>query len=236
MRIVTLAPGDKGIVQAALQVDLNPGWITYWREPGGSGIPPQITPAAGSKTEVTGIDFPVPKHIKLGDIDDIAYDTPVTLPFKIALNGEKGTIDLSAFIGVCREICVPFQSEFPVAIPASGDDTSDAEGIIREADAKMPGAPGPDFDIKSHALSADGKSLHLSITLPAATTDAPEIIATGPAGYVFADVRNGHHDGKTYTGDLNLDYLPDGYEFKGSQWRVLIKSGDRAIETSLAFP
>lgn len=235
MRIVTLAPDDNGIVQAALQVELKPGWITYWREPGGSGIPPQITPVGESKAKIVSIDFPVPKHIKLGDIDDIAYDAPVTLPFKIALNGEKGTIDLSAFIGVCREICVPFQTEFPVAIPASGDDTSEAGKVIRDAEAKMPSAPGADFDIESHALSADGKSLQLTVTLPTATTDAPEIIATGPAGYVFAEIRNGHHDGNTYSGDLNLDYLPDGYDFKGGQWRLLVKSGDRAIETSLAF-
>jgi DsbC/DsbD-like thiol-disulfide interchange protein len=235
MRIVTLAPDDKGIVKAVLQVDLTPGWITYWREPGGSGIPPQITPAAGSKAEVTGIEFPVPKHIRLGDIDDIAYDEPVTLPFTIALNGEADTLDLSAFIGVCREICVPFQSEFKIDVAAAGHDTSAEEAIIRDAEAKMPAAPGPDFNIASFKLSPDRKALHLTLTLPSAGNDAPEVIATGPAGYVFADVRNGHRDGTTYAADLNLDYLPDGYDFKGSQWRVLVKSGDRAIETSLAF-
>ena len=38
MRIVALPPDASGHIRAGLQIEPKPGWITYWREPGESGI------------------------------------------------------------------------------------------------------------------------------------------------------------------------------------------------------
>ncbi|MGO7726417.1 cytochrome C biogenesis protein, partial [Rhizobium ruizarguesonis] len=48
MRLVALAPDAAGNIRAALQIEPKPSWITYWKEPGNSGIPPQITITAES--------------------------------------------------------------------------------------------------------------------------------------------------------------------------------------------
>ena len=43
LRLVTTGlAGPDGIVRGALEIALEPGWKTYWREPGSSGVPPQI--------------------------------------------------------------------------------------------------------------------------------------------------------------------------------------------------
>ena len=41
VRVVTQSvPDENGVLKAIVEVDLEPGWKTYWREPGSSGIPP----------------------------------------------------------------------------------------------------------------------------------------------------------------------------------------------------
>ncbi|MGO6906703.1 protein-disulfide reductase DsbD domain-containing protein, partial [Rhizobium ruizarguesonis] len=104
MRLVALAPDAAGKIRAALQIEPKPGWITYWKEPGNSGIPPQITITPESGVSLDAIAYPVPKHFFKGGIEDIAYDAPVTLPLSLTAAG-KGplAIDASAFIGICKD-------------------------------------------------------------------------------------------------------------------------------------
>lgn len=39
IRLVAAQPRQDGTIPATLEVKLNAGWKTYWREPGASGIP-----------------------------------------------------------------------------------------------------------------------------------------------------------------------------------------------------
>lgn len=36
-----LPPESDGTIKAVLDVDLLPGWKTYWRDPGEAGVPPR---------------------------------------------------------------------------------------------------------------------------------------------------------------------------------------------------
>ena len=80
MRLVVLPADAHGQRAGALQIEPSPGWITYWREPGDAGIPPSITLAPDGGYTLTEIAYPVPKLIDSGDLHDIGYDGPVTLP------------------------------------------------------------------------------------------------------------------------------------------------------------
>lgn len=43
VRLVTSGiSNDQGYLRGALQIRLEPGWKTYWRDPGKTGIPPQL--------------------------------------------------------------------------------------------------------------------------------------------------------------------------------------------------
>ncbi|TAY55358.1 protein-disulfide reductase DsbD domain-containing protein, partial [Rhizobium leguminosarum] len=167
MRLVALAPDAGGKIRAALQIEPKPGWITYWKEPGGNGIPPQITIAAGSGVTLDAIAYPVPKHFFNGTVEDIAYDTPVTLPLSLTAAG-KGpvTIDAAAFIGICRDICIPFQANFQLKLGPAIQSHPQEEAILQAADAKLPKPPSQDFGVTAHAMSPDRKTLSLTLALP----------------------------------------------------------------------
>ncbi|WP_286203091.1 protein-disulfide reductase DsbD domain-containing protein [Rhizobium lusitanum] len=236
MRLVALAPDAQGRIRAALQIEPAPGWITYWREPGESGIPPQVSPVPDGGIALTKMSFPVPKPIIVGAIQEIGYDAPVTLPLDFRIEGKQpAKLELTAFIGLCKDICIPFQAELSLPLSAAGQSTPHEQALLDAADASLPQAPTPDFTAESHSLSADGKMLSLRLTLPEASGDAPLIYVTGPAGYVFFKQANGKRDGKTFATDIAIGKLPRNYDVKGKSWSVLVIDGERAMETTLAF-
>ncbi|MBB3608580.1 protein-disulfide reductase DsbD domain-containing protein [Rhizobium sp. BK602] len=236
MRLVALAPDAEGHVRAALQIEPAPGWITYWREPGESGIPPQVSTAAGSGVTIVTMRYPVPRPITVGAIQEIGYDAPVTLPLELRIDGKPpARLELTAFIGVCKDICIPFQAELSLPLSAAGQSTPHEQALLDAAAASLPQAAAPDFAIENHTLSADAKTLSLRLTLPDAIGDAPLIYVTGPTGYVFFKQANGKRDGKSFTTDIAVGKLPKNYDIRGKSWGILVIDGERAMETTLAF-
>ncbi|MDE1993443.1 MAG: cytochrome C biogenesis protein [Rhizobiaceae bacterium] len=236
MRLVALAPDAQGHIRAALQIEPAPGWITYWREAGESGIPPQLSVAPDSGITLQTIHFSVPKTITVGTIHEIGYDAPVTLPLDLKISGSRpAKLDLTAFIGLCKDICIPFQAELSVPLTDAGQSSTHEQALLDAADATLPEAPSGDFSIQDHALSADAKSLSLRLTLPEATGEAPMIYVTGPSGYVFFKQANAKRDGKNFAADIAIGKLPKDYEIKGKTWSILVVDGERAMETTLAF-
>jgi DsbC/DsbD-like thiol-disulfide interchange protein len=237
MRLIALPPDRDGTMRGALQIEPQPGWITYWREPGNSGIPPQITVAPESGVTLTAIRFPVPKHLTDGKVDDIAYDAPVSLPLTFSAKDASRPFDLkaSAFIGICKDICIPFQSDFSITIGSPNQSRPEEETILRNAEASLPEKPSSQFKVMSYKLSEDSKQLRLQIALPTPGDTAPEVILTGPAGYVFTKKLMSRREGGNFSTDIAIDKLPKNHQISGKSWSALIIDGDRAMETTLAF-
>ncbi|MDL2401058.1 protein-disulfide reductase DsbD domain-containing protein [Rhizobium mayense] len=236
MRLVALAPDAQGHIRAALQIEPAPGWITYWREPGESGIPPQLTLAPGSGVTLEKTSYPTPKPITVGAIQEIGYDAPVTLPLELRVNGEQPkTLDLTAFIGLCKDICIPFQAEFSLPLSDASQATPHEQALLDAANASLPQDPSSDFAVENHGLSPDAKTLSLRLTLPDADGNTPLIYVTGPSGYVFFKQANAKRDGKTFATEIAIGKLPKNYDVKGKSWGILVVDGERAMETTLAF-
>jgi DsbC/DsbD-like thiol-disulfide interchange protein len=234
MRLVALAPGGDGHLRAALQIQPAPGWVTYWREPGESGIPPQISPAAGSKATVERVSYPVPKLISAGTVREIGYDAPVSLPLDVKTNGAD-QLALTVFIGICKQVCIPFQAELSVALPATATAATADATIVAAADAALPEPPSAGFFVQSYSLSGDGKSLQLDLSLPDSGGAVPQVYVTGPSGYVFFTQTGASRNGRDLRTSLAISGLPKSYVIHGKSWGILIVDGGRAMETTLAF-
>ncbi|WP_197491899.1 protein-disulfide reductase DsbD domain-containing protein [Rhizobium bangladeshense] len=236
MRLVALAPDASGKIRAGLQIEPKPGWITYWREPGNSGIPPQVTIAPASGVRLDAIAYPLPKHFFKGGIEDIAYDAPVTLPLSLTAAGKgEVKIDATVFIGICKDICIPFQANLSLKLGRAMQSRPEEEAILAAADATLPKPPSDDFKVTAHAISPDRKTLSLTLALPADGKGAPDIIVTGPSGYAFTKQSGAKREGATFRTDVMIGKLPKDYDISGERWRVLVIDGGRAMETALAF-
>lgn len=233
MRIVALSPDPQGKVRGVIEIAPSPGWITYWREPGDAGMPPQMTLSAQSGFTLSGIDFPVPQRFDQNGVSDIGYDAPVALPFTLTASGTVGTsLEATVFIGVCKEICVPFQAT--LSAPLSPDEDAVSGPIIEAAAALLPEKPSADFFSEAPKPGDDGKTVSVTVGLPD-LQNKPELYLTGPDGYVYFDPLLQRADMGKMIATFPLDSLPRHYSFSGKTWRLLVKSGARAMETPLVF-
>lgn len=237
MRIVLSQPDATGKRQGALEIEPKQGWITYWREPGDAGIPPQLASDPGSPYTISALRFPVPKRIDTGDITDIGYDGPVVLPFTL----EAATADASdplvatAFIGICRNICIPFQANFTLPLTPDVAEDATALAVVTQAEKTMPEQPSADFKVSEIKMAKDLSKLTLTLTLPKASSAEPQIFVTGPSGYVFTDFEGRRALNGTYVATFPIEKLPKDYSTKGQTWGLLAVTGLRAMEAPLAF-
>jgi DsbC/DsbD-like thiol-disulfide interchange protein len=236
MRIITLPPEPDGTVRGGLQIEPKAGWTTYWKEPGQAGIPPQITVTPPDSATLAHMAFPVPKLFQDGDIRDLGYDHPVTLPFVLTVNRQQPAVQIgaSAFIGLCRNICIPFQANFQLPVQDDGQSPAEEIRILQQAVTRLPEAPSTDFQVRSSGLSDDRKLLKLSLKLPQGEK-AAQIFVVGPQGHVLIDQANPRETEGLFSVDMPVGKLPAKYDPKGKRWDILVISGERAMETSLAF-
>lgn len=237
MRIVALAPDAEGNVRGALQIEPKAGWITYWREPGDAGIPPHIAFAETAGVSLKRMSYPVPRRFDNGPVRDIGYDGPVSFPFELKIEdiNKPAALAASAFVGLCRNICIPFQADFSLSLKADSG-TSFAEAmIINDAEAKLPEHPSDDFAVTHYSVTSDGDTLRLRLQLPKNAPKKPQVIVTGPEGHVLFNDAKGERTDDSYSLEMPVGKLPKGYDMSGKRWGILVLAGKRAMETSLAF-
>ena len=236
MRLVALPPGSDGTVRGALQIEPNPGWMTYWKEPGDAGIPPQLVVSSATGATLEQLAYPVPKRIDNGSLRDIGYDHPVTLPFELAVEDTSKPVNIgvSAFVGLCRNICIPFQADFTLELASRAAAPLQEAMLLASAQTTLPETPSDDFSVTHYALTGNDL-LQLKLKLPPDVTTEPQVIVTGPEGHAFFDSENGRRDGDNYALDIPIEKLPKNYDMRGKRWGILVIAGNRAMETSLVF-
>lgn len=223
MRLVALPPDAGGSVRGAIEIEPKPGWITYWREPGESGIPPQVSISGGAA--LGSLSYPVPKVLSLGSVTDVGYDAPVALP--LTLQSVTGPAKVDVFIGLCKQICIPFQASFPLGLAV----TAARPDEVQRIDAAHARVPTADPALQVRRARLKDRKLLLDVTLPAEET-AVEAIVTGPAGGVFLAAAKPASPGSA-TLTVPLTTLDPARDPRSIDWTVLLKAGTRASEAKI---
>src|SRR5262245_43732610 len=53
-------PDEHGVLRGALEIDLKPGWKTYWLDPGDAGVPPSLDVSGSRNVSTAELQFPAP--------------------------------------------------------------------------------------------------------------------------------------------------------------------------------
>ncbi|WEZ84135.1 protein-disulfide reductase DsbD family protein [Rhizobium sp. 32-5/1] len=237
VRIVAARPLSDGTIPAILDIRLKPGWKTYWREPGASGIPPQVTVNPLSGIIFTGLLFPAPKTFDDGVVHYTGYDRSVALPMQLQQLKPGSAVDLKAsvFLGICKDICIPVQAELAVSLPAGAAGNPLEQARIDDAKAALPGAPAADFKVTETIVDTAAKTLQIRFMVPDGTQDVPEIFLAGPAGFSFGKPLVKVASGGGFTADIPYRSSKKGGNLTGRTAVLVLRAGPRSIETSLAF-
>lgn len=197
IRLVTAGKADAaGHLAGILDIDLKPGWKTYWRDPGDAGVPPYIDVAASINIAGAAFDFPAPQRHDEGDFKWAGYDFPVALPvtFTLKAPGEPAIIDADVFLGVCETICIPVKTKLTLD-PADDPDNPGDAAAVAAAQAALPGPEQPDFGVKVVSNPGD-TTVVLEAHFPGEPASA-ELFIAGDEGYTFTTPEKTQKDGKT---------------------------------------
>lgn len=119
----TLMPG--GTVWLALDIELAPGWHTYWQNPGDSGLPTHISWILPEGFTAGEPLYPVPERQPFGPIINYGFDHRTTILWPITAADELSLGETYYVAGqvdylVCAEICIPAQDSFDLAFTYTG--------------------------------------------------------------------------------------------------------------------
>jgi thiol:disulfide interchange protein DsbD len=142
----SVRPGDT--IWAALKLELDPGWHTYWRNPGDSGLPGSITWTLPDGLTAGEMSWPTPHRIPYGPLMNFGYDNLVVLPVPITIadtvtRKQALTIDAAANWLVCAEICIPDEGSFRVTLNVDPAAPTRPSADAAEIDATLNALPKP---------------------------------------------------------------------------------------------
>ena len=237
IRLTTLAPDESGTIRAVLDVDLLPGWKTYWRDPGNAGVPPSVGIEGSSNVEAIKLEFPPPERVDDGYSIWAGYTYPVAFPLTLTQKypGDASVLEADVFLGICKSICIPFQTHFSVAIDADQEPNRFEVRLVEKAHSRLPEAPGEEFKIVGSSLSDGRDALLLSIAHPASRSVA-EVFLTGPVGWYFDVPRQTGNDGNISTFRIPIVDAPQGENLSGKTVRLVVKAAKRSMETRIQVP
>jgi thiol:disulfide interchange protein/DsbC/DsbD-like thiol-disulfide interchange protein len=151
-----------------LQLQHAPGWHSYWKNAGDSGLPTKLRwtlPAGMTAGEVT---WPTPRKFPLGELANYGYDGQMLLPVPVTVTpefrGSELEIALHASWLVCRQECIPEEGRFQVRVPVQGSTAQHASRFQQAWDAAPRTQPA-----NGSRLRPDEKTLRVSLEgLPSA--------------------------------------------------------------------
>ncbi len=165
-----IAPGET--VDLALIFEIQPGWHTYWRNPGDSGDPPRLAWTLPAGVTVGPPRWPRPEVIPVGPLANYGYSGRALLLFALSLPadwpvGAPLRLQAQADWLVCEEHCVPESGLFELALP-----TAAATGAVDPVEAESFAAARaglPEGRLEGARMRLEGARLDLAIP----TTDLP---------------------------------------------------------------
>lgn len=147
---VRLIAGSRsgGVLLGGIGFQLQPGWKTYWRTPGDSGVPPRIDFSKSDNVESVKILWPVPMQFPdgAGGIS-FGYQNQVLLPLRIIAKSPDKPVTLRAEINyaVCEKLCIPVEAQAELAFVsvASTEDSAIAVALETVPKPAKVGDTGP---------------------------------------------------------------------------------------------
>src|SRR5213595_2635599 len=113
---VRLLAGSRSgaVLLGGIAIQLQPGWKTYWRTPGDSGVPPRFDFSKSDNVESVTVLWPAPMKFDDGAGGvSLGYKQKVVLPLRIVAKNADKPVTLRADINyaVCDKLCIPVDAK-----------------------------------------------------------------------------------------------------------------------------
>jgi DsbC/DsbD-like thiol-disulfide interchange protein len=235
---VRLLAGSRSgaVLLGGIAFQLQPGWKTYWRTPGDSGVPPRFDFSKSDNVEAVTVLWPAPTKFDDGaGGNSLGYHDQVVLPLRIVAKNADKPVTLRADINyaVCEKLCIPVEANVQLAFNsvASTEDSALFAALDTVPKPANVGDPNPltirdvkregKSEVLVDVVSPDARPVYLFVEGP--TPDwglpVPKLLEHGPPGvkrFAFA-----------------LDGAPPGVNPEGAALKLTLVGGDRAYEFNI---
>ena len=233
---VRLLAGSRsgGVLLGGIAIQLEPGWKTYWRNPGDSGVPPRFDFSKSDNVEAVTVLWPAPMKFDDGaGGHSLGYKKQVVLPLRIVAKSADKPVTLRADItyAVCDKLCIPVEatSELTFSSVASTEDGGLATALDAVPKPANIGDPNP---LTIRDVRRDGpKNVVVDVVAPA---DARKVnlFVEGPTPDwslpIPAPVEPSPPGVKRFS--FELDGLPPGAKPDGAALKFTLVAPDKSYE------
>jgi DsbC/DsbD-like thiol-disulfide interchange protein len=172
---------------AGLHIAMRPGFKTYWRMPGDTGVPPQFNFESSVNLKQARVLFPLPLRFADGaGGTSIGYPAPdVLFPVQVEALDPSRPVELhvKADYAVCERMCIPVSGEARLILSAASQHSARigaAQARVPVA-AKLGGSRAP--AIRSISRGKAAESLIVEVAVPEGA--APDLFVEAPSPWFF---------------------------------------------------
>jgi DsbC/DsbD-like thiol-disulfide interchange protein len=223
------------VLLGGIAFQLEPGWKTYWRTPGDSGVPPRFDFSKSDNIEAVTVLWPAPTKFDDGaGGHSLGYHGQIVLPLRIVAKNADKPVTLRADVNyaVCEKLCIPVEAsaELPFTSVASTEDSALFAALDTVPKPANIGDPNPltirDVKREKSAVLVDVVSpgdKEVSLLVEGPTPDwglpVPKLLEHSPPGV------------KRFAFDL--DGVPPGVSPEGAALKLTLVGGDRSYEFNI---
>lgn len=220
---------NAGALRAGIEIKLQPGWHTYWRYPGDSGVPPRFSFSGSDNLASASVQFPAP-HAYTDDAGTIiGYKGNVVFPIRVVPQqaGKPVTLHLKFDYAVCEKLCVPAEAQAELTL----DGKANENAALSAAEARVPKPVSAAAAKLTVRRVTDGPKPQVLVDLPASSDlrlfvegPTPEWALPIPKKADGAPAGHAHFT-------FDLDGLPPGTDpKKPTDLTFTVVRGDKAAE------
>jgi DsbC/DsbD-like thiol-disulfide interchange protein len=235
---VRLLAGSRSgaVLLGGIAFQIQPGWKTYWRTPGDSGVPPRFDFTKSENIEAVTVLWPAPMKFDDGaGGQSLGYKNQIVLPLRIVAKNADKPVTLRAEINyaVCEKLCIPVEANAELAFTsvASTEDSALSAALDTVPKPANVGDPNP---LTIRDVKRDGKS---TVLVDVATPDARELnlFVEGPTPDWALPVPKllDHAPPGVKRFAFELDGLPPGTNPDGAALKLTLVGGDRSYEFNI---
>lgn len=237
---IRLVAGSRSgpVMLGGIAIQLQPGWHTYWRNPGDSGVPPRFDFSKSENLDTVTILWPAPKKFEDGAGGlSLGYVKQVVLPMRVIAKDPGKPVILRAAINyaVCDKLCIPVDANAELAFTSVA---STEDGALTAAldTVPKPATMGDTNPLTVRHLTREGKNVFVDVVAPEGSE--PNLFVEGPTPEWALPIPK--LEAKSPPGvrrfSFELDGVPPGATTDGAALKLTLVGSDRAYEFNVNLP
>lgn len=134
-RLVSSGPLENGVYRAGVEIALDGDALTYWRNPGDAGVPPEFDFTGSINLAKTKVAYPAPERHEEDGSEVFGWRRSVIFPLQIAPTdpAKPVTVKLALRYAACEKICIPSDGRMEFTFAPKAAATPQAERIAKWA-------------------------------------------------------------------------------------------------------